>query len=102
MKALELANILDSNMTSIGFISRKKRLEAYAITTTIAEEMSIAETGNTALAFDALAILSRTNKAFYKAAYMTIINLEKMPKGLLNNTGYLLAKELRESGKFLL
>lgn len=86
---------LQSNMPSIGFFSRKKRIKAYVTITRLAEEMIKNEEISQEQALFLLSILVRKSADFQKATMMTALNLANFKKDQINEIGMTHANEFR-------
>ena len=91
MNALDIATQLNKEMPGIGFLSRAKRIQAFAFITARSDELS---KDDFALSMEAIAMLSHMNKAFTKAAMMAAININRMSASSLFDTGWIMANEL--------
>ena len=88
---------LRSNMPSIGFISRKKRIKAYIEITQIAEFMlDNAEVSTEEMLF-VFSLLMRKCSPFQKSAMMTALSLDSLPKNILSPIGLKFILEVRSN-----
>ena len=83
--AIEIACELNCHMPGIGFYSRDKRIRAFLLVCNMAEKYSDDDID---LALEALTILTRINKAFHKATYMTLIHRNRFNLGDLEQTAH--------------
>ena len=91
LRAMDIATILNSTMPSIGFFNGAKRIDAYAATCSHAEELA---DGDTALAMEAITILSFMSKPFHKSAFMAMSNIDRLDASKLGYLGWFLANTL--------
>ena len=91
MNALDIAAQLNKEMPGIGFLSRAKRIQAFAFMTARADELS---KDDLALSMQAIAMLTHMNKDFHRAIVMTAISINRMSLGSLCETGWIMANEL--------
>jgi len=91
---VEIASIVNANMPSIGFLSRKKRIEGFNLACYMIEELSVNDDGEIDMekATEAAIILSHMNNKFHKASYMTALNINRLSVGTLNRLAYTFAQ----------
>lgn len=99
--SLQAYDKLHSNIPSIGFLSRKKRIKAYLKITAMAQDMIDEQEISEEQAIFLLSILARKSSPFQKAAMMTALNLAKIDKKLFSAVGFKYANELRCSLQLL-
>jgi len=88
---------LRSNMPSIGFISRKKRIKAYIEITKIAEFMLDNDEVSAEEMLFVFSLLMRKCSPFQKSAMMTALSLESLPKNILSPIGLKFILEVRSN-----
>jgi hypothetical protein len=84
---------------AIGFMSRRKRIFAYLVVTTNAQQMIDAEEISEAEALFVLSMLMRKHKNFQKAGMMVALNLPELDKNDLKPVGLKYANEVRKNLK---
>jgi hypothetical protein len=90
---------LVSCLPPIGFLSRKKRIFAYLVVTTNAQQMIDYDEINEAEALFVLSMLMRKNKNFQKAGMMAALNLSSLDESELKPIGFKYANEIRKNLK---
>ncbi len=88
---------LRSNMPSIGFMSRKKRIKAYIEITKIAEFMLENDDVSAEEMLFVFSLLMRKCAPFQKSAMMTALSLESLPKDILSPIGLKFILEVRNN-----
>lgn len=88
---------LKKNMPSIGFISRKKRIQAYITITKMAEYMITNDEINEEDTLFIFSLLMRKFPNFQKAAMMTALNLPSIGIGVLSPIGLKFILEIRKN-----
>ncbi|BCG63135.1 MAG: hypothetical protein methR_P0826 [Methyloprofundus sp.] len=93
----EVFEKLRSNMPSIGFINRKKRIKAYIEITKIAEFMLDNEEISAEEMLFVFSLLMRKYSPFQKSAMMTALSLDSLPKNILSPIGLKFVLEVRKN-----
>ncbi len=100
-KSIQAYDRLYQSIPAIGFLSRKKRINAYLKVTEITQVMIDDQEISEDHAVFLLSILVRKSSAFQKAAMMVALNLSAIGKKRLKPVGFKYANELRCSLQLL-
>lgn len=82
-------------MPAIGFINHNKRIRSYIVVTNLAEKMIENEEITEEEALFILSIMTKKSHAFRKAATMTALSLNTLPKTAVKKTGFKYANQMR-------
>ncbi len=100
-KSIQAYDKLLQSIPAIGFLSRKKRINAYLKVTDITQKMIDEQEISEEHALFLLSILVRKCSAFQKATMMVALNLSNIDKKRLKPVGFKYANELRCSLQLL-
>ncbi len=100
-KSLEFYEELCSNMPSIGFLSRKKRVLAYLYVTKKVQEMIDNKEISEENALFLLSVLVRKHSPFQKATMMAALNLSSIDRKHIQDIGFKYANDFRCSLKMM-
>ncbi|MCK5728668.1 MAG: hypothetical protein KAH08_05550 [Methylococcales bacterium] len=92
---IEVYKALLTNMPSIGFINRTKRIKAYLNVINKAQKMIDTEEITEEEALFILSIMTKKSNTFRKAATMTALSLNTLPKNTVKAIGFQYANQMR-------
>lgn len=82
-------------MPSIGFVNRKKRVQAFLKVTKLAQEMIDAEEMTEDEAMFVLSLMIKKSGDFRKAGMMTAMSLHAIPESAIKDVGFKYANQMR-------
>jgi hypothetical protein len=98
-KSIQAFNKLSNHIPSIGFLSRKKRIQAYISITNLMQQMLNDEELSLEEALFVLSLMMRKHHDFQKAASMVALNLASLGSAPFKAIGFQFANEMRKNMK---